>query len=309
MMAYGTGHEVARVRSTGRGSAKRTYGHTRRLLCLFARRLQPAPPDRHRHRNVRRALAYATNRKEIIDKVAARFGIAGRYRPAAEAVVGVYDRHRALSVRSGQGQGDLRRRRLEDRAGRSPREKRTAAGVHHEHADGVELRQRRCRRSCRRRGATSACRPTSRTTRRSQFFDNSTNGILQGGHYDVARLAWLAAADPDDSAIYSGDNLAPHGQNAMIGKTASATAAMNGRAQDDRRAAAQARLRHRAAAAGTRRAHDHHELLPYPVRLQLRLERLRSVAGHFGVLGSVELLDLVFPSLTKELLDVRRCRA
>ena len=38
----------------------------------------------------------------------------------------------------------------------------------------------------------------------SQFFDNSTNGIIQGGHYDVAIFSWLGAADPDDSAIYSG---------------------------------------------------------------------------------------------------------
>ena len=38
----------------------------------------------------------------------------------------------------------------------------------------------------------------------SQFFDNSTNGILQGGHYDVAIFSWVGAADPDDSAIYSG---------------------------------------------------------------------------------------------------------
>ena len=50
----------------------------------------------------------------------------------------------------------------------------------------------------------------------SQFFDNSANGMLQGGHYDVALFAWIGAADPDDSAIYSGDNLAPHGQNAMF---------------------------------------------------------------------------------------------
>jgi peptide/nickel transport system substrate-binding protein len=61
----------------------------------------------------------------------------------------------------------------------------------------------------------------------SQFFDNSTNGILQGGHYDVALFAWLAAADPDDSAIYSGDNLAPHGQNAMFWNNRTATDAMN----------------------------------------------------------------------------------
>jgi len=60
----------------------------------------------------------------------------------------------------------------------------------------------------------------------SQFFDNSANGILQGGHYDVALFGWLGAADPDDSAIYSGANLAPHGQNAMFWRNPAATAAM-----------------------------------------------------------------------------------
>jgi peptide/nickel transport system substrate-binding protein len=50
----------------------------------------------------------------------------------------------------------------------------------------------------------------------SQFFDNSTNGILQGGHFDAAGFSWLAAADPDDSAIYSNVNFAPHGQNSMM---------------------------------------------------------------------------------------------
>ena len=60
----------------------------------------------------------------------------------------------------------------------------------------------------------------------SQFFDNSSNGVLQGGHYDVALFAWLGAADPDDSAIYSGDNLAPHGQNAMFWNNRAATGAM-----------------------------------------------------------------------------------
>jgi peptide/nickel transport system substrate-binding protein len=61
----------------------------------------------------------------------------------------------------------------------------------------------------------------------SQFFDNSTNGILQGGHYDVASFSWYGAADPDDSAIYSDENLAPHGQNAMFWDNPVATAAMD----------------------------------------------------------------------------------
>ncbi len=59
------------------------------------------------------------------------------------------------------------------------------------------------------------------------MFQNGTTGTLQGGHYDVALFSWNAAADPDDSAIYSGDNFAPHGQNALFWNNAVATAAMN----------------------------------------------------------------------------------
>ncbi len=59
-----------------------------------------------------------------------------------------------------------------------------------------------------------------------QFFDNTKNGILQGGHYDTAIFAWSAAADPDDSAIYAGKNMAPTGQNAIFWNDPVANAAM-----------------------------------------------------------------------------------
>lgn len=48
------------------------------------------------------------------------------------------------------------------------------------------------------------------------FFQNGKSGILEGGHYDVALFGWFSAADPDDSAIYSGKNLAPRGQNSLF---------------------------------------------------------------------------------------------
>ncbi|MBV9102298.1 MAG: peptide ABC transporter substrate-binding protein [Candidatus Eremiobacteraeota bacterium] len=59
------------------------------------------------------------------------------------------------------------------------------------------------------------------------FFDNTANGILQGGHYDVATFAWSGAADPDDSAVYSAENFAPHGQNALFWNDPLATRAMD----------------------------------------------------------------------------------
>lgn len=61
----------------------------------------------------------------------------------------------------------------------------------------------------------------------SLMFENSSTGTLQGGHYDVALFSWNGAADPDDSAIYSGDNQAPHGQNALFWNNRIATDAMN----------------------------------------------------------------------------------
>jgi peptide/nickel transport system substrate-binding protein len=59
------------------------------------------------------------------------------------------------------------------------------------------------------------------------FFDNTANGILQGGKYDVAFFAWVGAADMDQSAIYSAHNFAPHGQNALFWANQTATKAMD----------------------------------------------------------------------------------
>ncbi len=61
----------------------------------------------------------------------------------------------------------------------------------------------------------------------AQFFDNTRNGTLQGGLYDTAIFAWSGAADPDDSAIYSGRNFAPHGQNALFWNDPLAVRAMD----------------------------------------------------------------------------------
>jgi peptide/nickel transport system substrate-binding protein len=59
------------------------------------------------------------------------------------------------------------------------------------------------------------------------FFDNTAAGTLQGGKYDIATFAWVGAPDIDNSAIYSGHNLAPHGQNALFWQNAVATKAMD----------------------------------------------------------------------------------
>ncbi|HEY0395886.1 MAG TPA: peptide ABC transporter substrate-binding protein [Candidatus Elarobacter sp.] len=59
------------------------------------------------------------------------------------------------------------------------------------------------------------------------FFDNTANGVLQGGKYDAAFFAWVGAADMDQSAIYSAHNFAPHGQNALFWANETATKAMD----------------------------------------------------------------------------------
>lgn len=59
------------------------------------------------------------------------------------------------------------------------------------------------------------------------FFDNTANGVVQGGKYDVAFFAWVGAADMDQSAIYSAHNFAPHGQNSLFWANDKATKAMD----------------------------------------------------------------------------------
>ncbi len=59
------------------------------------------------------------------------------------------------------------------------------------------------------------------------MFQNGSIGTLQGGHYDVAIYSWSASADPDDSSIYSAENQPPHGQNTLFWSNRAATAAMN----------------------------------------------------------------------------------
>jgi len=50
----------------------------------------------------------------------------------------------------------------------------------------------------------------------AQFFANGPSSVLLGGHYDAAVYAWIGAADPDVDPLYSADNLAPRGQNSLF---------------------------------------------------------------------------------------------
>jgi peptide/nickel transport system substrate-binding protein len=177
-------------------------------------------------RNVRVALAYATNRQEIIDKILHGSAIAAEtdqspklswaytndvthypYDPAKAQAILDADGWKmgpdGIRVKDGQ--------RLE-----------FTLSTQTESTYGKAL-QTFLQREWREIGVEADIKnyPSS------QFFDNSTNGILQGGHYDAAGYSWAAAADPDDSPIYSADNFAPHGQNAMFWDNRIATDAMN----------------------------------------------------------------------------------
>ena len=61
----------------------------------------------------------------------------------------------------------------------------------------------------------------------SLFFDQTMNGIIAGGKYDVGEYAWAGAAAVDQSAIYSAHFMPPHGQNYPRWNNARATAAMD----------------------------------------------------------------------------------
>ena len=60
----------------------------------------------------------------------------------------------------------------------------------------------------------------------SEFFANGPSSVLLGGHYDAALYAWSGAADPDLDPLYSADNLAPRGQNSLFWVNDKATAAL-----------------------------------------------------------------------------------
>jgi peptide/nickel transport system substrate-binding protein len=60
----------------------------------------------------------------------------------------------------------------------------------------------------------------------SLFFDNSMNGILTSGKYDVASYAWFGAADIGQTPLYAADSFPLHGQNYMRWANQRATVAM-----------------------------------------------------------------------------------
>jgi peptide/nickel transport system substrate-binding protein len=175
---------------------------------------------------MRRALAYALDRKTIVDKLAHGLGdlspadqspIIGRaFNPGAPSYP--YDPARAKAMLDALG-WKVGRDGVRVRNGERLS---FTLSTQTESTHGHEI-QALVQRDWHDIGAEAIIKnyPTS------LFFDNTANGTLQGGHYDVATFAWSGAADPDDSAIYSGENFAPHGQNALFWNNVTATRAMD----------------------------------------------------------------------------------
>jgi peptide/nickel transport system substrate-binding protein len=162
--------------------------------------------------NVRRALAYATNREEIIQKI-----MHGAEAPSdspesptltwgytSDTVHYPYDpaKARALLDAAGWvvGKDGIREKngmRLEfdlSTQTEATQQQAVQAFVQREwHEIGVQ--------------AVVKNYPTA------QMFGNGTSGVLMGGHFDAAIFGWGGAPDPDLDPIYSASNMAPQGQN------------------------------------------------------------------------------------------------
>ena len=61
----------------------------------------------------------------------------------------------------------------------------------------------------------------------SEMYSNGPSAILAGGHYDVSEFGWTGAPDPDVNPLYSGNDLAPLGQNFMHWNDPIATQALS----------------------------------------------------------------------------------
>ncbi len=185
-----------------------------------------ADPLFARDRDLRRALAYALDRKAIVANVMHGLGtltdtdesplIGKAYDPNTQHYPYDPARARALLDSDGwrTGPDGIRRK-----AG-TPLRFQISTQTESQNGRAIETEAQSYWRAV---GADAEVKnaPTS------LFFDNTAVGIVQGGHYQTAEFAWSGAADPDASAIYSADNFPPRGQNGLRWNNARATAAMN----------------------------------------------------------------------------------
>ncbi len=176
-------------------------------------------------RNVRLALAYATDRDEIVQKIMHGSAVPAQTDQSPElswAYTGNFERHDFDPAKASQildADGWVRGRDgIRVKNGQRLSFDLTC-GAEGNYAKDIETLVQRQWHDI---GAEAVIKnvPTA------LFFQNGVSGTLQGGHYDVAIFSWTQSADPDDSAILSGLNFAPHGQNAVFWNDPQATAAM-----------------------------------------------------------------------------------
>jgi peptide/nickel transport system substrate-binding protein len=178
-------------------------------------------------RNVRVALAYATNRSEIVGKLFHNVPIPAEtdQNPALSWAYTSNFVHRHFDPR--------RSRNILDRAGW----RLGPDGIRVRRGQRLELTLSACseykgevaietllQRDWQDVGVAANIKNYSHNL----FFDNSSSGILSGGHYDVAIQSTTTGPDPDHSSLYSGDHFAPRGQNTLRWSDPLATKAMEG---------------------------------------------------------------------------------
>ncbi len=112
------------------------------------------------------------------------------------------------------------------------------------------------------------------------FFDQTLNGVIAGGKFDVALYAWSGAPEVDQSAIYSGHFMPPHGQNYPRWNNARATAAMDDANGTVDAGASDRGLQDRAAAVRERRSVDHHVVPQDGDHVSVGAAGLQRDAGH-----------------------------
>jgi peptide/nickel transport system substrate-binding protein len=176
-------------------------------------------------RNVRLALAYATNRSEIIEKIAHGSAIPAETDQSPKLSWGYTN-----DIQHHPFDPDKAKQILEADGWKvGPDGIRVKNGQRLEFALGTQNESnygKSVQTVLQRQWHDVGVQADVKNYPSSEFFDNSTNGILEGGHYDVALYSWAAAADPDDNAIYSDANLAPHGQDTLMWRNKAASDAM-----------------------------------------------------------------------------------
>lgn len=167
--------------------------------------------------NVRRALAYATNRQEIIGKIFHGSATASEtdqhpklsWAYTTDIQHYPYDPDKAKQILDAHGW------KLGPDGVRVKKAQRLAVtfSTLTESTGGREM-QALLQRAWRDIGVEADVKNYST----AQMFQNGAAGVLEGGHYDIAMYVWVDAADPDNSGRYSSWNFGPTGQNTLFWK-------------------------------------------------------------------------------------------